>query len=234
MFNRIRFMADIALMKNPRQFVSLVLGIVVLVAATTAAAQSNSEESSVADAARNARAEKNSRDHVIAHRILNEENRPHAGWQKLTKCYYGTIPPSSLSVLAPLTTRRPDAAHTEYDKVRVFMGDTIWSESFSEAIRQYLSTLIRGQYNGARVIINGVEDTSIGERGAILIHFNFEFRGIPHQGMALFVSAPLQVMSMGCVYRKQDWQEAATICDDVINSAEVAVPTEYRPFKKPF
>ncbi len=94
--------------------------------------------------------------------------------------------------------------------------------------------LTRSQYRGAKLVIDGVEDTSVGGQDAILIHFNFDFRRIPHHGVALFVSAPLQVMSMGCIYRRQDWQEAATICEDVINSAEVQIPTEYKPFKKPF
>jgi len=79
-----------------------------------------------------------------------------------------------------------------------------------------------------------VEDTSVGSQRALLVHFTFAFHGIPHEGMALFVSAPEQVLSMGCMYRNADWEKASPICEQVINSAEVEIPTEYKQFKKPY
>ena len=216
-------------------FAALALAAVLIIIAIASSGREAPDQSSLGDLARKARAEKNSKDHVAATRVLDDETRPRSNWRKLTNSYWATIPPSTLSVMVPPTTQPTLTAQPPYPKAAIVMGETICSESFNQAAREYLTMLLtRSQYSGAKLVIDGVEDTSVGGQDAILIHFNFDFRGIPHQGVALFVSAPLQIMSMGCIYRKQDWQEAATICEDVVNSAEVQIPTEYKPFKKPF
>lgn len=192
---------------------------------------------SLGDLAKKTRAEKAAKEHVVARKVLNEENAPTANWEKHTTSYWGTIPPANLTVLVPVSSRGADhglEVPLEHSGVYMPFGETIWSTSFNVAAQEYLGMLLtRSRFSGAALKLDGVEDTSVGGQRAVLVHFNFGFRGIPHEGMALFVSAPEQVLSLGCMYRNVDWEKAAPICEQMINSAEVEIPAEYRPFKKP-
>jgi hypothetical protein len=202
-------------------------------------AQTDSSQGSLGDLAKKTRAEKASKQHIAARRVLNEENARSANTQKHTTDYWATIPPASLSVMIPTPN------HGVYcgvqvplehgSGVHILFGETIWSTSFNAAANEYLTMLLtRSCFSGAALKLGGVEDTSVGSQSAVLVHFNFGFRGVPHAGMALFVSAPEQVLSLGCIYRNVDWEKAEPICEQVINSAEAEIPTEYKPFKKPY
>lgn len=201
-------------------------------------AQSESANTSLGDLAKKTRAEKNANGHVVARRVLNDENAPSANVLKHTTSYWATIPPAKLTVSIPNSSR--PAEHgvdvpLEQSGVYIPFGETIWSEDFDQAAQEYLDMLLtRSRFRGAALKLGEVEDTTVGGQRALLVHFNFAFRGIPHDGLALFVSAPLQIMSLGCMYRNVDWEKATPICEQVMNSAEVEIPADYKPFKKPF
>ena len=201
-------------------------------------AQSDSGQPSLGDLARKTRAEKSSKQHVSAKRVLNDENAPTANWEKRTTSYWATIPASTLTVLIPIDHRPADhgvEVPIGNSSVYIAFGETVWSESFDEAAGEYLDMLLtRSRFSGSKLKLDGVEDTSVGGQQGALVHFNFSFRGIPHQGLALFVSAPLQVMSLGCMYRNIDWEKASPICEQMMNSAQVEIPTDYKAFKKPY
>jgi len=201
-------------------------------------AQSEPEQGGLGDVAKKARAEKNSKDHVTARKVLNDENAPSSSWEKRTTSYWATIPPAKLTVLVPIEHRPADhgiEVPVGDSGVYIPFGETIWSESFNEAATEYLGMLLtRSRFRGASLKLDGVEDTNVGGQRALLVHFNFGFRGVPHQGVALFVSAPRQVLSLGCMYRNVDWEKASTICEQVVNSAEVEIPTDFKPFNKPY
>jgi len=201
-------------------------------------AQSEPAQNSLGDVGRTTRAEKNSKNHVVASRVMNEENAPRANWEKHTTSYWATIPPARLTVSVPMSSRPADhgiEVPLAQSGIYIPFGETIWSESFDEAAQEYLGMLLtRSRFSGAALKLDGVEDTTIGGQQAALVHFSFEFHGIPHEGLALFVSAPLQVMSLGCIYRNVDWEKASAVCEQMMNSAEVEIPTDYKAFKKPF
>ena len=211
---------------------------VVGVFVTDGSAQTESPQVSLADLAKKTRADKTSKQHQTARRVLNEENASSANWMKRTTSYWATIPAAQLTVLIPITSRGADfgvEVPLEHSGVYIPFGETIWDSSFDGAAQQYLGMLVtRSRFRGAAMKLAEVEDTSVGSQRALLVHFTFAFHGIPHEGMALFVSAPEQVLSMGCMYRNADWEKASPICEQVINSAEVEIPTEYKQFKKPY
>ncbi len=89
---------------NLQSAVVLVLLVIVTLLCT---AQDQSDQSSLGDLARKVRAEKNSKDHVAATKVLDDENRPKGDWRKLTNSYWATIPPSTLSVLVPPMPQTP-------------------------------------------------------------------------------------------------------------------------------
>jgi hypothetical protein len=214
-----------------------VLALVPLLLLAAAWAQSESEGPSLADLAKKTRAAKASKEHVVARRELNEENAPSAKSEKHTTSYWATIPAAELTVLVPIPNRGRYCGlevPLKHSEVHLLFGETVWSTSFNTAAQEYLGMLLtRSCFSGAALKLDGVEDTSVGSQRALLVHFNFDFKGIHHAGIALFVSAPEQVLSMGCMYRNADWEQAEPICEDVIRSAEVNVPVEYRLFKKP-
>jgi len=201
-------------------------------------AQTDPPPVSLGDLAKKARAEKISRDHVSARYVLNDENARSAKWEKHSTHFYATIPPAKLTISVPIPNRAADfgvEVPIGNSTVYIPFGETVWSASFNTAAQEYLGMLLnRSRFRGAALKIDGVEDTTISFRRALLVHFNFDFKGIHHAGVALFVSAPEQVVSVGCMYRSVDWELADPICEEVINSAEVEVPTEYKSFKKPF
>ena len=204
----------------------------------TAWAQSDSSQASLADLARKTRADKASKDHVAARKVLDEETVPRATWQKQSRDYWATIPPATLTISTPTPIRAAEHGieiPLKESSIYVPFGETVWSTSFNTAAQEYLSMLLgRSRFRGSALTMDGVEDTTVGGQRAALVHFNFVYKGIQHAGVALFVSAPEQVMSVGCIYRKVDWEQAEPTCEDVINSAEAQVPTEYKPFKKPY
>jgi hypothetical protein len=211
---------------------------VVAILLTAGWAQTEAPQVSLADLAKKTRAAKTSKEHSAARRVLNEENAPSANWMKRTTSYWATIPPAQLTVLIPIASRAADfgvEVPVEHSGVYIAFGETIWDTSFEGAAQQYLGMVVeRSRFRGAPIKLGAVEDTSVGSQRALLVHFGFTFHGIPHEGLALFVSAPQQVLSLGCMYRNADWEKASPICEQVINSAEVEIPTEYKPFKKPY
>jgi len=200
--------------------------------------QTDPPQVSLADLAKKTRAEKASKEHSTARRVMNDDNAPSANWIKRTTSYWATIPAAQLTVLIPIASRPADfgvEVPLEHSGVYIPFGETIWNSSFDGAAQEYLGMLLtRSRFRGAAMKLAAVEDTSVGSQRALLVHFNFVFHGIPHDGMALFVSAPQQVLSLGCMYRNADWEKASPICEQVINSAEVVIPREYKEFKKPF
>ncbi len=216
----------------------LLVGFCIAGHLATGWAQADAPQVSLGDLVKKTRAEKASKEHSVARRVLNDENAPSANWVKHTTSYWATIPAAELTVLVPIVNRPADhgiEVPLEHSGVYIPFGETIWSTSFDEAAQEYLGMLLtRSRFRGAALKLDGVEDTSVGGQRALLVHFNFAFHGIPHEGMALFVSVPEQILSLGCMYRNVDWEKASPICEQVINSADVKIPTEYKPFKKPY
>src|SRR3954454_2239352 len=189
---------------------------------------------SVTAAARKTREDKSSPGHTTARKVLDEETSTKPDWSKRSHDYWATIPAATLSILAPNPSTHLSGDSPDPYGAYILFGETIWSENFNQAASEYLTMMLtRSRYRGAVLTIGGVEESSIGGQRSLLVHFKFDFRGIPHQGMALFVSAPEQIMSLGCMYRDIDWEQASRVCEDVMNSAQIQIPTEYRRFTKP-
>lgn len=201
-------------------------------------AQDESQEGTLGDLARKTRAEKTTEGHVSARKVLNEENATHSHLIAHTSEYHATIPPAKLTVWIPDSSRPAEhGSEVPLGKSTIYIpfGETVWNSDFNVAGQKYLSMLLtRSRFSGAALQLDGVEDTTVSEQRAVLVHFNFNFKGIPHKGSALFVSAPEQVMAVGCMYRKVDWEQAEPICEAVINSAEAKIPEQYRSFKEPY
>jgi hypothetical protein len=193
---------------------------------------------SLGELAKQTRAERATKDHISARKVLNEENEPQAHRTRISSDFWATIPPSTLTVYVPKPDRPPGPGMEDLigsGRLSVRIGNTDWNTSFRAPVQQHLTVFLnQSWFRGASLKLGGVEDTTISGQPALLTHFNFDFKGIRHTGVALFVSAPEQVLSVGCMYRSVDLEKAGPICEDVINSAEAKVPTEYRRFKKPY
>lgn len=220
--------------KQARAVRFLTAGALILLLGPTCAWAQEQPHDSVAAAAKKARDEKSSAGHVTARRILTDETYTKPNWSRRSHDYWATIPAATLSISAPNPSANISGDSPDPYGAYILFGETIWSESFNQAASEYLTMLLtRSRYRGATLAIGGVEESSIGGQRSLLVHFKFDFRGIPHQGMALFVSAPEQIMSLGCMYRNIDWEQASRVCEEVMNSADVQIPSEYKQFKKP-
>lgn len=226
--------------QNSRLLVRLLLSIAMSSYVFPLLFAQNQSDDSVAAAAKKTREEKASNNHVTAKKVLNEETSANSNWSKRSNNYWATIPPSTLTISvpnskSPAQDSAPGESADPYGAYILF-GETIWNnDSFNGAANEYLRMLLtRSRYRGASLTIGSVEDTTIAEQAALLVHFKFDFRGVPHEGMALFVSAPQQVMSVGCMYRNIDWEKASRVCEHVMNTAEASVPSDYKIFRKPY
>jgi hypothetical protein len=209
-------------------------GALILLLAPISVRAQEQPDDSVAAAARKARDEKSSPEHVTARKVLTDDTSAKPNWSKRSRDYWATIPAATLSILAPDPSANVSGDSPDPYGAYILFGETIWSESFNQAASEYLTMLLtRSRYRGAALAIGGVEELSISGQRSLLVHFKFDFRGIPHQGMALFVSAPEQITSLGCMYRNVDWEQASRVCEEVMNSAQIHIPTEYTRFKKP-
>ena len=215
------------------------LALMIAICSLTSAIQGESDppSDSVAEAARKTRAQKSAEGHVAAKKILNDDNSPKANIVRRVQEFWATIPPSKLIVLVP-TSSRP-AEHgldvpLEKSTVYVPFGETFWTPDLNDAAQQYFDMILtRSRFNGAPLKLGRREDTTVGDEPAILVHFSFPLRGIGYDGVAMFINAPEQILSFGCIYRTVDWEKAQPICDEIVNSANVSVPTDYKLFKNP-
>ena len=200
--------------------------------------QSDALSDSVAEAARKTRAEKSAEGHVSARKVLDDDNSPKANTVRRVQEFWATIPPSKLIVLVPTSSRAAEhGLEVPLGKSAVYVpfGETFWTADVNEAAQQYFDMILtRSNFIGAALKLGRREETTISDQSAILVHFSFTFHGVGHDGIAMFISVPEQVLSFGCIYRTVDWEKADTICEEIINSADVSVPADYKPFRKPF
>lgn len=200
--------------------------------------QSDVSQDSVAEAAKKTRAERSAAGHVSAKKVLNDDNAPKANMVKRVEEYWTTSPPSKLIVLLPMSRRPADfgvEVPLESSGVYVPFGETSWTPDLNAAAQQFFEMILtRSRFSGVSLKLTSREETTISHQPAILVHFSFMFRGIAHHGIAMFIAVPEQVMSFGCIYRNVDWEKAEPICEDIVNSVEAEVPTDYKVFKKPF
>jgi len=206
---------------------------------TSGWAQTEPPSDSLGDVAKKTRAEKASKDRVSARKVLDDDNAPSANWVKRTTSFWATNPPATLTVLVPATNRQAENYNVEIplehsSTMYVLFGETIWSDDCFCAAEEYLKMFVgRSRFSGSTLKVGAVEETSVGSQPAILMRLVFDFRGIHHKGIALFVSAPEQILSVGCMYREVDREKAEPICAQIVNSAEAALPAKYRLMKEP-
>lgn len=199
--------------------------------------QGDDSQGSVAAAAASSRAAKLAPGHVNAKKVLDDDNNPRANMVLESRDYYGTLPPSKLTVSMPASSRGADHGYEvllDNSTVYVPFAETSWTSDFNETARQFFEMILtRSRFSGVKLTVGTREETTISDQRAILVHLSFTFRGVAHEGMAIFISVPAQVVGLGCIYRSADWEKAKPICEQIINSAEVSMPSEYKIFKKP-
>ena len=199
--------------------------------------QGDDSQGSVAAAAARTKAEKSAPGHVTAKTVLNDDNNPKANTVLESRDYYGTIPPSKLTISIPVSSRPADFGYEvplENSTVYVPFGETSWTDDFNEAARQFFEMIIaRSRFRGVRLKLGTREETTVSDLPAVLVRLSFMFRGVGHDGVAVFIEATEQVVGFGCIYRSADWEKAGLICQQIVNSAQVSAPSEYRIFKKP-
>jgi len=159
-------------------------------------AQTDPPQVSLADLAKKTRAEKASKEHSTARRVMNDDNAPQRELDQTYDFLLGNDsgcathgadpdrqPPGGFGVEVPL----------EHSGVYIPFGrDDLELEFRRRGPGISGMLLTRSRFRGAAMKLAAVEDTSVGSQRALLVHFNFVFHGIPHDGMALFVSAPQQ------------------------------------------
>lgn len=226
-------------MKNPAGQNSLRLIAACFLAAlvlSPAWSQSDSSEGSLGDVARKTRADKTAKGHVAARKILDEETAPSAQWMKRTTNYWATVPPATITALIPAKYKAGgDCLEFPLDHGTVYVPVTEpHLPSTAGSVQEMITALLaRTRFAGAVLKTGAVEDTTVSNHTAVLSHFKFESHGVPYDGLALFVDAPEQILPLGCIYRKADWEQAAPICEQMFASAEVSVPKNYRRLGRP-
>jgi len=68
---------------------------------------------------------------------------------------------------------------------------------------------------------------------ARITHFTVMGRLAKYRGLGLVASVPNGTFGFACVFRDEDSGEATSVCDDILNSAKIVVPDQYKPYVAP-
>ena len=207
-------------------------------------AQGGAEQTqSLGDVARKARAQKSSSFHPNARKVVDDETQAPPGTKSYgsTLCY--TVPCAHLDAYFPQETTSlyptgflqiPISSSDGAVLVRfgrgTFTGESDASDALTTAESNYLSGLARPENFGSAGELIFDEETSVGDQPARFLRFRLMNHGIPHEGMALLVTSPDQVMDLGCFYRKADSEKGSEICKKILDSAKPTAPVDYKVF----
>jgi hypothetical protein len=233
-----RIMADASVSSRKLQRALVAVSLVLCASPRAIWSQNDEPQDSVAAAARRTRAERSATGHVSAKKVLDEGNTPRSSLVPRSQEYYATIPNSKLTLFLPTSNRAAEHGveiPLEKSNVYVPFAETTWTPDLNYAAHQFFEMILtRSRFNGVTLKMGLTEESTVSGQSAVLVHFSFMFRGVGHDGLAMFITVPEQVVGFGCVYRTVDWEKAQPICEQIVNLAEVSVPSEYRVFKKPF
>lgn len=216
------------------------VAVTTLFVSTSRAQFDSTQEPSLGDLGREVRKERASPDHVGARKVLDEETADGSRTQPAGtySCYI--VPCVDLNYRVPAGTKsgRPgNFLRIPLDKnfILVTNGRAHYSpgseddqDSFDLAEETLMSDLADSWYLGGCGIIKLEEITSFSGQPARLVRFTASVRGIDHLGVAVFVRVPEQIMNMACIYRKVDFDKAEGICQQIIDTIEMKIPSQYK------
>ncbi len=206
-------------------------------------AQSDPQQTqSLGDVARKARAQKASPVHPKARKVVDEETQVPPGGRSYGSTFCYTVPCAHLDAYLPVETSSlyptgflqvPIPSSDGAVLVRfgrgTFTGEGDATDALTTAESNYLSGELAQVFGSAGELIFD-EETSVGDQPSRLARFTLMNHGIPHEGMAMLVTAPDQVMSLGCFYRKVDSEKGSEICQKILDSAKATIPVDYKVF----
>lgn len=239
------------------------LTVATLVAGTglTASAQ-DSPAPPLGDVARKTRQENSAPGHVAGKQLINEENDgpDTTGVWRVRLCTNAPCYELSVDlpkeakwtrakgeprpVLIPLPGQKADAGRT----IRLYAAEL--PGSFSSLPNPLYSTLdgakrlflqgwfSRPEYFGHAARISLDEHVVIDASYAVISQFNVSDAETKYRGLGLMSASPNGNYGFACVYREEDTDAAASICDAIIRSAHSqslapAQPQGYRPYQPP-
>jgi len=237
-------------MKNCRQIAGrakcgmLVALLIASFATQMTFAQGSAEQTQpLGDVARKARAQKSSSMHPKARKVVDEETQAPPGTKSYGSTFCYTVPCAHLDAYFPQETTSlyptgflqiPIPSSDGAALVRfgrgAFTGESDASDALTTAESNYLSGLTRPEIFGSVGELIFDEETSVGDQPARFLRLTLMNHGIPHEGMALLVTAPDQVMDLGCFYRKADSEKGSEICQKILDSAKPTIPVDYKVF----
>ena len=217
---------------KPRRFLRitiLIAGLLLSFSASLVAQEASDQQQSLGDLARKSKQEKQSKEHKAAKKILDDDNPPPHSGRYSNYSYCRTVP------CAELWFKIPEQMNSGYvGKVQLVPGPKLTGEDLESAEETFMSrSLVAPWRLGAVPEITSEEDTRVGGQPAVLVRFTFTKDHVPNVGLALLVQAPEQVMSMACVFKKADFDEGSQQCQDIVDSADVKLPKEYKVFNPP-
>jgi hypothetical protein len=213
------------------------------IAAQMILAQADPQQTqSLGDVARKARAQKAAPVHPKARKVVDEENQVPPGVRSYGSTFCYTVPCAHLDAYLPVETSSlyptgflqiPIPSSDGAVLVRfgrgTFTGEADASDALTTAESNYLSGELVQMFGSVGDLIFD-EETNVGNQPARFTRFTLMNHGIPHEGMAELVTAPDQVMSLGCFYRKVDSEKGSEICQKILDSAKATIPVDYKVF----
>jgi hypothetical protein len=234
--------------------------VLALVAGTSSLALGqDSSAPSLADVARKTRQENSTPGHVAGKQLMNDEDDgpDTTGVWRVRLCTNNpcyelsvTLPKDAKwtrakdqprPVLIPLPGQKADASRDIrlYAAVMPFGSQPSAFNPLDGSKRLFLqSWFSRPEYFGHAARISLDERMTIDMSPAVISHFSVDDAQNKYLGLGLIAASPNGNYGFACVYREEDANAAASVCDAIIHSAHSqslapAQPQGYRPYQGP-
>jgi hypothetical protein len=212
-----------------------ILLAVLAACATLAASAQDTSGQSLGDLARKTGQAQSAANHVSGRKLTDEDDGPDGGgvWRirlcTLQPCYEFsiTLPKSPKwsraeqeprPVLIPIAGREEDPSRA----IRVYEAQSTdlkyTADTFKRAFLQ--GWFARPEYFGRAARIALDEHVHIDWTNGLISHFDITADALKYRGVSAVAGSPYGNFGFACVYREEDSDTAASICDAVVHSAQ--------------
>lgn len=222
---------------------ALIAGLLAGCLVGSVSAQDSGQNRPLGDVARKSRSDRQATGHTASKHVLNEETEAAKGevWS-VSACH--TIPCAELSIKLPPGAKYP-SRYSQVPNVKIERGGKTHDLKILAANQLPASDLesaksvfledrfTRPYYFGAAAKLEFDEATKIDQWDAVVTHFTIPGRVTNYRGLALFVSVTLGTFGFACIFRDDDSGDGTSICEEILNSAVVKMPENYKFYTPP-
>jgi hypothetical protein len=220
---------------SPKPTRAWILLTVLTSCATLAASAQDTSGQALGDVARKTRQEHSDPNHVSGKKLTDEDDGPDGGgvWRirlcTLQPCYEFSItlpksPKWSRAEPEPRPVLIPIAGHEEDSSraIRVYEAQSTdpkyTADSFKRAFLQ--GWFARPEYFGRAARIALDEHVRIDWTNGLITHFDITAGALKYRGVSTVAGSPYGNFGFACVYREEDSDAAASVCDAIVHSAQ--------------